>query len=276
MIEGSRLKPVEYLEQYIGIKEGSKEHKSILAVFNNSGLCKRYKMTTKDAWCATSVSAAFIASGLTNIFPCVECSCAQMIKLAKKAGIWIENDAYVPKTGDVILYDWHDSGKGDNVGTPDHVGIVVSVCNGSIKIIEGNYSDTVKYRYIKVNGKYIRGFIAPKYSENETKVEDQVKQIKQEKEEKVKKHNMKIDSADFYNKSIAGTYKTISNLNLRTGVGKEKQIVAVIPKGHCVSCYGYYSKSSGKKWLLVAYKTEDSTFTGFCSNAYLKKMLEAN
>lgn len=159
-----RQKPINYLIQYLGIKEGSAEHKVILAVFNDSGLCTRYKMTVNDAWCATGVSAAFIATGLSGIFPCVECSCENMITLAKKAGIWVENDAYVPSTGDVILYDWDDSGSGDCTGWSDHVGIVVSVSGSTIKVIECNKSNTVGYRSIAVNGRYIRGYITPKYS----------------------------------------------------------------------------------------------------------------
>lgn len=163
-----RQKPIKYLEQYIGVKEGSAGHKAILKVFNDSGLCSRYKMTVNDAWCATAVSAAFIASGLSGIFPCVECSCEYMINLAKKAGIWIENDSYVPSTGDVILYDWQDNGVGDCTGWSDHVGIVKSVSNGVIHVIEGNKSNTVGNRDISVNGRYIRGFIAPKYAVSTT------------------------------------------------------------------------------------------------------------
>ena len=163
-----RQKPVDYLAQYVGIKEGSAEHKAILAVLNNSGLCTRYKMTVNDPWCATASSAAFIASGLADIFPCVECSCGNMIELAKKAGIWVENDAYVPKTGDAILYDWGDSGKGDCTGWPDHVGLVASVSGNTIRVIEGNMSNTVGYRNLAVNGRYIRGFITPKFSTKAT------------------------------------------------------------------------------------------------------------
>ena len=163
-----RQKPVDYLAQYLGIKEGSAEHKAILAVLNNSGLCTRYKMTENDPWCATASSAAFIASGLADIFPCVECSCGNMIELAKKAGIWVENDAYVPKTGDAILYDWGDSGKGDCTGWPDHVGLVASVSGNTIRVIEGNMSNTVGYRNLAVNGRYIRGFITPKFSTKAT------------------------------------------------------------------------------------------------------------
>lgn len=163
-----RQKPVDYLAQYVGIKEGSAEHKAILAVLNNSGLCTRYKMTVNDPWCATATSAAYIASGLADIFPCVECSCGNMIELARKAGIWVENDAYVPKTGDTILYDWGDSGKGDCTGWPDHVGLVASVSRNTIRVIEGNMSNTVGYRNLNVNGRYIRGFITPKFSTKAT------------------------------------------------------------------------------------------------------------
>ncbi len=163
-IMSDRQKPVNWLAQYVGIKEGSAEHKAILKVFNDSGLCTRYKMTVNDAWCATSTSAAFIATGLSKIFPCVECSGENMINLAKKAGIWVENDAYVPSTGDVILYDWDDNGVGDCTGWSDHVGIVVSCDGSTIKVIEGNKNDSVGYRTLAVNGRYIRGFITPKFS----------------------------------------------------------------------------------------------------------------
>lgn len=163
-----RQKPVDYLAQYVGIKEGSAEHKAILAVFNNSGLCTRYKMTVNDAWCATGASAAFIATGLSDIFPCVECSCGSMVELAKKAGIWVENDGYIPKTSDAVLYDWDDSGSGDCTGWPDHVGLVASVSGNTIRVIEANKSNSVGYRNLTVNGRYVRGFITPKFSTKAT------------------------------------------------------------------------------------------------------------
>lgn len=158
-----RQKPIAYLKRYLGIKEGSGGHKEILAMFNHSGLCKRYKMTIYDAWCAAGVSAAFIATGLTDIFPCVECSCENMIHLAKKAGIWVEDDSYTPSIGDVILYDWDDSGKGDCAGRSDHVGLVAAVSGSTVTVIECNKNNTVGYRDIAVNSRYIRGYIAPKY-----------------------------------------------------------------------------------------------------------------
>lgn len=164
-----REKVVNNLLMLKGIKEGSAEHKMIIKKFNDSKLCTRYKMTVNDAWCATSVSYAFIVAKLAGkpgsgaLFQCVECSCGEMIELAKKQGIWKEADSYVPAPGDVIMYDWQDSGSGDNKGWPDHTGIVMDVKDGYIHVIEGNKNDAVGERKLKVNGKYIRGFIAPKY-----------------------------------------------------------------------------------------------------------------
>lgn len=107
---------------------------------------------------------------LADIIP-RECSCNQFIQLAKNMGIWVENDAYTPSAGDMILYDWDDNGVGDNTGSADHIGIVVSVSGGVIKVIEGNKSNAVGYRELAVNGKYIRGFVTPKYSSKATKEE---------------------------------------------------------------------------------------------------------
>ena len=79
-------------------------------------------------------------------------------------GIWVESDSHIPKGGDWILYDWDDNGKGDNVGGPDHVGTVDKVSDSKIYVVEGNKSKAVGERILAVNGRYIRGFVTPKYS----------------------------------------------------------------------------------------------------------------
>lgn len=288
-----RKSTVDWIARYIGIKEGSAKHKEILDVFNKSKMCTRYTMTTNDAWCATTVSAAFIACGLAgkvgsgSLFECVECSCYYMVEAAKKQGIWVENDAYKPSVGDVILYDWDDKGSGDNTGVPDHVGIVASVDGNNIKVIEGNMNDTVGYRTIAVNGKYIRGFIVPKYADfatveeekkpEETVVEnvavntDVVKEVEKEKEKETVKA-VKVDDANSYKKSLAGTYKTTDNLNLRCGAGTKKDILCTMPKGSVVNNYGYYTTYSGVKWYYVTYVDKNKKkWIGFCSSSYLVK-----
>ena len=154
---------IDKLNSWLGCREGDKTHKHIIDTYNNhKPLAQGYKVKYTDAWCATTVSAAFIECGYTDIFV-TECSCNRMITLLKKKGMWQENDAYIPHSGDVIFYDWQDSGVGDNVGSSDHVGVVEKVDNGVITVIEGNKNDGVEKRTIKVNGKYIRGYGLPKY-----------------------------------------------------------------------------------------------------------------
>ena len=153
---------------YLGCKESDGSHKKIIDLYNShKPLARGYAVKYTDAWCATFVSAMAIKCGLTDIIP-TECGCGQMIQLFQKLGAWVENDAHTPQTGDVIFYDWDDSGVGDCTGYPEHVGIVVSVTGGNMKIIEDNKSDSVSYRTIAVNARYIRGYGAPKYSSKAT------------------------------------------------------------------------------------------------------------
>lgn len=166
-----KRKVVEIAKGWLGCKESDGSHKKIIDTYNAcKPLPRSYAVKYTDAWCATFASAVGIKAGLTDIIP-RECSCNQFIQLAKNMGIWVENDAYTPSAGDMILYDWDDNGVGDNTGSADHIGIVVSVSGGVIKVIEGNKSNAVGYRDLAVNGKYIRGFVTPKYSSKATKEE---------------------------------------------------------------------------------------------------------
>lgn len=149
---------------YQGAKESNSSHRPIIDLYNSiRPLPNGYRLSYTDPWCAGFVSAVAKACGLTDIiFP--ECSCDRQIALFKKAGRWQENDAYKPQMGDIIFYDWDDSGAGDNTGSSDHVGIVVEVNGTTIRVIEGNISDSVGYRNITVNAKFIRGYGLPDYA----------------------------------------------------------------------------------------------------------------
>lgn len=154
---------VKTAASFIGCKESDGSHRQIIDIYNaHKPLARGYAVKYTDAWCATFVSAMAIKCGLTDIIP-TECGCGQMITLFKNLGEWQENDSYTPKPGDVIFYDWDDSGAGDNTGWPDHVGIVEAVSGSSFKVIEGNMSDAVGRRSMTVNGRYIRGYGVPKY-----------------------------------------------------------------------------------------------------------------
>lgn len=148
---------------WIGKNEADGTHKSIIDVYNaHKPLARGYAVKYTDAWCATFVSAVAIKCGVTDIIP-TECGCGQMITLFKNLGEWNESDSRTPKPGDIIFYDWDDTGTGDNTGWPDHVGIVESVSGGNITVIEGNKNNAVARRTIAVNGRYIRGYGVPKY-----------------------------------------------------------------------------------------------------------------
>ena len=169
-----RNKVVTIAQSWLGTKEGSTQHHIIIDTYNGyKPLPRGYKVTYKDAWCAAFVSAVAIKAGLTDIMP-VECSCTNLITLYQKIGGWVENDAYTPAPGDLIIYDWDDNGVGDNRGTPDHVGLVEKVSGKTVTVIEGNYSDSVKRRTFQVNGKNIRGYCCPNYASIATKTPEEI------------------------------------------------------------------------------------------------------
>jgi hypothetical protein len=154
---------VAQAQAWIGRKEGTAGHKEIIDIYNSHRpLARGYKVTYTDDWCATFVSAVAVKLGCTDIIP-TECGCERMIELFKAKGTWDENDARVPKPGEIIFYDWQDSGAGDNRGWTEHVGIVEKANNQVITVIEGNYSNGVGRRNIAINGRYIRGYGIPTY-----------------------------------------------------------------------------------------------------------------
>lgn len=321
----SRQKVVDLANSWIGEKESDGSYKSIIDIYNSQkNLPRGTKMQYGWAWCACTWSAIAVQLGYTAIMP-VEISCYYLIEQAKKMGIWVENDSYVPKPGDAVLYDWQDNGVGDNTGSPDHVGTIVEVNQsaGYFVVVEGNYSNSVKKRTVSINGKYIRGFIAPKYTENtvapaptvgnkdvltvareviagtwgtgETRrkklsaagydydaVQSKVNEIlngaaakpkasEQNQKQPTEKKVSATETAKGFDKSLAGSYKTIANLYIRNGAGTNKKALALIPKGTSVTCYGYYNTSNGAKWLYIQVAIDGVLYTGYSHAGYLKK-----
>lgn len=185
-----RSKVVATAKKYLGYNEADGSHKKIIDLYNShKPLARGYKVRYTDAWCATYASAIGIECGLTDIMP-TECSCSRLITLYTNLGRWQENDAYKPEEGDLIIYDWEDSGKGDNKGAPNHVGIVVAVSGNVIKVIEGNKNEAVEYRSLALNGKYIRGFCLPNYASKATAEKYTKAQIDAAKKEVQTKANL--------------------------------------------------------------------------------------
>ena len=148
---------------WLGRKEADGSHREIIDVYNSIPIPGGYRMTYSDPWCAAYVSAVGYACGLSDIiYP--DCGCDSMIRQYQQHGRWQESDAYRPQPGDVIFYDWQDSGAGDNRGGSDHVGLVLSTTGSTISVIEGNTSDMVAIRTRTVDQMYIRGYGLPDYA----------------------------------------------------------------------------------------------------------------
>lgn len=165
----SRSEVVNLATSWLGKNEADGSYKEIIDIYNSfaGSFPRGVKMVYSWPWCACFWSALAISLGYTDIMP-IEISCGELIQRAKDMGCWEEDDGYVPSPGDAILYDWDDNGIGDNTGWPDHVGVVdyVNEESGYMTVIEGNYNHSVKKRTISINGKYIRGFIVPKYTDS--------------------------------------------------------------------------------------------------------------
>ena len=168
-----RQKVVDTASSWLGTQEGTSRHAEMLNIYNaQRPLPRGTRMLSTWPWCAAFVSTVSLQCGLRDIMP-TECGCPSMIRLYQDLGRWVEDDAYVPSPGDVIFYDWQDSGVGDNVGQSDHVGIVVACTDGMMTIIEGNCDNAVKLRQIAVNARFIRGYGVPDFASKAGSAEPQ-------------------------------------------------------------------------------------------------------
>lgn len=159
-----------------------------------------------------------------------------------------------------------------------HTGIVYKVDKTYFYTIEGNTSGASgvvsngggvakkKYSIAAYKGKVLFGH--PKYD----KASNTSSSTASSTTNKPSKSVTAKDSAESFQKSLAGTYKvTASELNVRTGAGTKKAVLVAIPKNTKVKCYGYYTTVSGTKWLYVQFTYKNVTYTGFCSSKHLSK-----
>lgn len=252
----SRNEVVKLAKSWIGKKESDGSFKFIIDIYNSYKPHPRgYKMTYTASWCATFWSALAIELGYTDIIP-IECSCGELIKKAKEMGIWVEDDGYTACFGDAILYDWDDDGIGDNTGWPDHIGIIEKISNGvnsgkTYTVIEGNKNDAVGRRTVKVDGKFIRGFITPRYDDV-----DESYVVRTETSKKIK------------------WVVTAHSLNVREKATKDSRSIGIVKKGTELTEWNS-TVENGKRWIEVM--IPGSNKLGWCSEGsngevYLKRI----
>ena len=113
---------------------------------------RKYKIQPNDNWCAMFCSVIAHKIGRTKDNFTFEVSVFYMTRNAKRMGIFT-TDLNKAQVNDLVVYDW----KAD--GTLNHVGILQEIGTDYIKVLEGNYSNTVKVRTVKMPNSEVYGYI---------------------------------------------------------------------------------------------------------------------
>lgn len=246
---------------WIGYNESNGKHKIIIDLYNSKKpLPRGYAVKYSDEWCDTTVSAAGIKADMVDLIG-RECSCQKHIDIFVEKGIWIEDGKITPKPGYIIVYNW-DDGTQPNDGWADHIGVVESVSNGQITVIEGNKGQAVARRVLSVGNGYIRGYAAPKYdkatgSKNETG------------------STKPPVSNDAPNREVVWTgVVNTEELNVRTWAGTENGKIISYPTIRQETKVGVcdtIKDKDGDPWYFVKISGAKGDKYGFVSAAYITK-----
>ena len=119
-----------------------------------------YGFSSRVEWCACFVSwcaneCGYIDAGIIPKFAGCQ---AEGVEWFKSCGLW-KDGGYIPKTGDIIFFDWADKHDGHS----DHVGIVEKVEDDRVYTIEGNSSDSCRQKNYDINDYQIQGYGIPAY-----------------------------------------------------------------------------------------------------------------
>ncbi|MFI3326766.1 MAG: CHAP domain-containing protein [Clostridia bacterium] len=117
-----------------------------------------YGFSSSVEWCACFVSwcaneCGYIEAG---VIPKFAACTSQGMPWFQERGQW-QDSYYEPQAGDIIFFDW------DNSGNADHVGIVEKCENGIVYTIEGNSGDMCKQKQYSVGSSVIAGYGIPAY-----------------------------------------------------------------------------------------------------------------
>lgn len=110
-----------------------------------------YGYNERVEWCACFVSWAAYQSGELDVTIPKFAAVVDGVKWYKEKGHW-QSRNYTPKAGMIIFFDWQ------NDGTPDHVGIVEKIVNGTVYTIEGNSNDQCKRNTYIIGSNVIYGY----------------------------------------------------------------------------------------------------------------------
>lgn len=169
----------------------------------------------------------------------------------------------LPKTAGLLVF------KGESTSKITHVGVYDG--SGYVYEAKGHSSGVVKSTYNQANWNY---WAQCPYTTDDTSSSSTTSSSSSSKSSSSSSSTSSktaTDSAKSYDKSLAGSYKTTANLYVRNGASTSKSSMVVLPKGTVVQNYGYYTSTSGIKWLYVQVTYNKVKYTGFCSSRYLSK-----
>ncbi|GAA6420053.1 lysozyme family protein [Clostridia bacterium UC5.1-2G4] len=110
-----------------------------------------YGYKERVEWCACFVSWVAYQSGDLDVTIPKFAAVVDGVKWYKDKGQW-QDRRYIPKSGDIIFFDWEVD------GTPDHVGIVEKSENGIVYTIEGNSNDQCRQNTYVIDSKVVYGY----------------------------------------------------------------------------------------------------------------------
>lgn len=146
----------------VGVTGGSASGDDVYINYYNNLTGTTFDVDTTP-WCAIFVTYKLRTSGIpTSCCPnFAGCTTLRDNFLIPNA-IWHKRGSYTPKMGDIIMFDW------DNTGNCDHVGLVEKVEGGKVYTVEGNSKGGfttygVRYKSYSLDSKYIIGYGALKY-----------------------------------------------------------------------------------------------------------------
>lgn len=247
---------------WIGFSEANGKFRQIIDLYNSvKPLPRGYAVQYTDEWCDTTVSAAGIKAGCTDLIG-RECGCEEHVKIFKSLGIWNEDGTITPEPGYIIVYNW-DKATQPNDGYSDHIGVVESVSNGQITCIEGNKGETVARRVLSVGNGYIRGYASPKFARSSSSGSTGTTPAPAP------------STGDDVSRTVAW-YGVVNTgcLNVRTWAGTENAQLKSYPtisQGTKVGVCDTVKDKDGDPWYFVKISGNQGDKYGFVSAAYITK-----
>lgn len=118
--------------------------------------------SSRYAWCAVFISWCADQAGISTTVIPKTASASTLAQHFNSLGTYAKYTyTYKPSVGDIIFIDW-DKARGD-IGTIDHVGIVIAIEGDKVITVEGNYADKVSCNTYLLTDRCITGYATPEY-----------------------------------------------------------------------------------------------------------------